>query len=186
MRELALHILDLGENSLEAGCSELVIQVQDLQGRFRFIVTDNGRGMPEDFVKKLTCPFTTTRKTRKVGLGIPLLAQAAQRTGGSLKIDSNPQGTKIEASFPKDHLDLAPVGDLALTVVSLLMAKPDLELEFSYETCRGTFLWKSKQAAQRAAPLTLSHPQVANFLLEYLREQIAHLRPGAVNRGGKC
>lgn len=188
MRQLALHLLDLGENSLGAGATALKIQVREL-GKLdllEFVVADNGRGMPEAFVKKLTCPFTTTRTQRKVGLGIPLLAQAAQRTGGSIQIESKlGEGTIVKVSFHLGHLDLAPIGDLALTVISLLVAKPDLDLEFSYETDQGSFRWESKQAAQVAAPLSLSQPEIASFLLEYLQEQIGTLR-GAADGGGKC
>ncbi len=189
MRQLALHLQDLGENSLAAGATRLAIEVRDLASAdlVEFVVADNGRGMAESFVKKLTDPFATTRTKRQVGLGIPLLAQAAERTGGGIQIESSlGEGTVVRARFCRSHLDLAPMGDLALTVMSLIVAQPELDLEFYYETDKGSFQWQSQKAQEAAAPLSLAQPEVACFIRDYLWEQIGQLQTVAADGGGKC
>lgn len=77
-------------------------------------IRDNGCGMDENTVAKVTDPFFTSRTVRKVGLGIPLFKQNAEATGGTLKIKSKPgKGTTIEANFGLSHWDRPPMGDIA-------------------------------------------------------------------------
>ena len=98
MRELALHILDIAENCVTAQADLVRISVHENlhTDKLSFSVTDNGKGMCEEMVRTVTDPFVTTRTTRKVGLGIPLLKAAAESCNGGLTINSIPdKGTKI-------------------------------------------------------------------------------------------
>ena len=51
-------------------------------------IIDDGCGMDAETLEKVTDPFYTSRTTRKVGLGIPLMKQNAELTGGEVKIAS--------------------------------------------------------------------------------------------------
>ena len=99
MRELALHLLDIAENSVAANASTIGIEVdEDLTtDRLKLAVTDNGKGMDAAMVASVVDPFVTSRTTRKVGLGIPLLKEAAEMCNGYLKINSTVgKGTRLE------------------------------------------------------------------------------------------
>ncbi len=124
MRELSLHILDALQNSLEAGATlvELVIEEDLAADRLTIIIRDNGRGMTEAQLAHVTNPFFTTRKTRKVGLGVPLFKAAAERCNGNLTITSQVGvGTTLTATFQHSHLDRAPLGDLTGTLMAVIL-----------------------------------------------------------------
>ena len=88
MDELSLYVLDITMNSVRAGATEISITIEELGDWLTLTVSDNGCGMTEEQLKKLDNPFFTTRKTRKVGLGIPFLKMLAEMTGGEVKIES--------------------------------------------------------------------------------------------------
>ena len=113
MRELALHILDIAENCVTAKADLVRISVHENThtDKFSFSVSDNGKGMDEEMVKMVTDPFVTSRTTRKVGLGIPLLKAAAEACNGGLTISSVlSKGTKISCWFQRSHIDRMPSG----------------------------------------------------------------------------
>ena len=112
MRELSLHILDLVENALTAGADRITVRVEESTAtdRLSIRVQDNGKGMPEEKIRHLEDPFVTTRKTRRVGLGLSLLAAAARRCDGDLSVTAPPgRGTTVRADFRRSHIDLAPL-----------------------------------------------------------------------------
>lgn len=136
MKELSLNILDVAKNSVKAGATRIVIRIVEEDGWRTLSIIDNGCGMPPDFVARVTDPFTTTRTTRPVGMGLPLLKLAAQQTGGDLFIESSvepPTGTTVRATFKIDHLDCVPVGDYAGSVVTLIQGSPDIDWLFVYD-----------------------------------------------------
>ena len=115
MRELADNILDIAQNSIAAGASlvEIDISVSRAQDTVSLAFIDDGCGMSEDMVRAVCDPFTTTRKTRKVGLGLPLLKMTAQATGGEMSIASKPgEGTTVRVTVGLSHIDRPPRGDV--------------------------------------------------------------------------
>jgi len=134
MEELALHMLDLAENSLAAGARRVDIRVTEDPAADRLVleVRDDGSGMPEEVLQRAADPFFTTRSTRRVGLGLALLEQAARLADGSLRIQSRPgAGTTVTAEFQLSHPDRQPLGDVAATLLALAAGHP--EIQFSYE-----------------------------------------------------
>jgi signal transduction histidine kinase len=104
VRELTLHLLDIAENSIAAGAKTIKISViEDTQKDIlRLSVEDDGKGMDAETVQKVVDPFVTSRTTRKVGLGIPLLKEAAEACNGWLKISSEPgKGTKVDVQIQR-------------------------------------------------------------------------------------
>lgn len=138
MKDISMHLMDIAQNSIVAGASKIsiIIQVCDIRKMLYFEVIDNGKGMEKDFLRKVTDPFKTTRTTRRVGLGIPLLKQSAEMAGGELRLDSEPgKGTKIQASFKVDHIDRIPIGDIPGTLTLLISANKSITwiVEFKYK-----------------------------------------------------
>jgi signal transduction histidine kinase len=139
MEDLSLHILDIVENSLTAGATEIrILFDEDTAGdQLVLEIRDNGKGMDEEMQKRAVDPFFTTRTTRRVGLGLPLLAQAAREGGGRFELTSAPgQGTTVRASFQLSHPDRKPLGDISGTLGTILAGRPELGLVFEYRRDR--------------------------------------------------
>ena len=135
LEDLALHVLDIAQNSLEAGATWIAVDISEDIAVDELVIriVDNGQGMDAATVSRVTDPFYTTRTTRRVGLGLPLLHHAAQAAGGRLEIRSGVgQGTQITATFRHSHIDRAPIGDLETTVLVLTSSHPDLRAEFTH------------------------------------------------------
>lgn len=135
MRELSLHLLDLAENSVSANASRITIRVEELLSEDRLLleISDDGNGMSPEILAIIQDPFVTSRTTRRVGLGIPLLKAAAEMCAGDFEIDSMPGvGTNIRTSFQYSHIDRMPLGDLAGTFLTLLISHPEVSWRFVY------------------------------------------------------
>jgi len=129
--ELSLHILDVLENAIEASATRVELSIEeDLEGdRLAIEVVDNGKGMDEGTLARVLDPFFTTRRTRHVGLGLPLFAAAAERCNGALHVESQVgQGTRVVATFQHSHIDRAPLGDVKGTLLAFLMAERPVDL----------------------------------------------------------
>ncbi len=181
MEELALHILDLAQNSLVAGATMLAIFIDEniKTNTLTIIIEDNGRGMDSEFVTKVLDPFTTTRTTRRVGLGLPLLHMTACQCGGDLTIDSKPgKGTKVTASFQLDHWDLPPLGDMAGTMTTLLVGKPDVDVLYRHVVNGRKFCFDTRKLKAELAPVPLSEARVLMALGTYITDELAKLHGG--------
>ncbi len=138
MRELSLHILDIAQNSIEAGADTIGITISEDESSDLLTITieDDGPGIPEEILDRIANPFVTSRKTRRVGLGIPLFREAARMAGGDLEIQSAVgQGTQVEANFRISSIDRAPLGDIAETMALLIVCNP--HVNFKYQHVRG-------------------------------------------------
>ncbi len=182
MRELALHILDLVENSITAKASKVWLEVQeDLNSDLLTItIKDNGCGMTYETIEKVRDPFVTTRTTRRVGLGIPLMEMNAVRTGGYLDIESQVgKGTSLTAVFQHSHLDRPPLGDMASTVKVLLVVNPELDLRYRHTLDDRAFMVTTRELQEILGGIPLTQPEVLEWLDQYLTEGIANLYGGA-------
>ena len=134
MEDLSLHVLDIAENSIRAGAAKIDIRLtEDREGnRMELEIKDDGKGMEPQMCKIALDPFFSTKESKKVGLGLPLLGQAAREAGGEIILDSAPgRGTRITATFQWHHIDRKPVGDMEETVRVLKLTHP--EITFNYE-----------------------------------------------------
>ncbi len=147
MEELALHVLDIAENSIAAGASRIQIRIRESvrEDVFAIEVIDDGHGMGEAMLARATDPFFTSRTTRHVGLGLPLLEQAARTAGGELRIDSFPgTGTTVRAVFQHSHVDRQPLGDMAGTLLALVVGNPETDFEYLHQSDEGEFRFSSE------------------------------------------
>ncbi len=135
MEDLSLHILDVVENSVAASAAMIEISIVEdtVNDRLSLEIRDDGEGMDEELREKALDPFFSTRTTRRIGLGLPLLAQAARDSGGDLELESAPgKGTTVRAVFQLSHPDRKPLGDIAASLVAILAGKPHLDVRFEY------------------------------------------------------
>lgn len=175
MEDLALHMLDIAENALDAGATRLEIDlVEDLARDLLTIeIRDNGRGMPADVAAAAVDPFYTTRTTRKVGMGLALLAAAARAAGGGLTIESAPgEGTRVRARFQHSHVDRAPLGDLEGTLMALMVGRPDVDVWFRHLADDREFSVSSRAIAGEPS---LQSPEGLARLREAIRRGEAEL-----------
>ncbi len=180
MREIALHLLDLLENAIGAGATRVEVDlVEDAESdELRLSVWDNGRGVPEMSGEGVFDPFFTTRTTRRVGLGLPLLKAAAERAGGTASLCSTPGDTRVEARFGLSHLDRAPLGDLTGTIVAFLLADRAPELRYFHRVGAGAFEFDTDEVSTSLGT-ELSPADIGGWVREYLSESLARLREGA-------
>ena len=176
MRELALHLMDIAENSVSACATAIIIEVEEdtIHDRLWMCVRDNGKGMDVEMVNRVTDPFVTSRTTRKVGLGIPLLKAAAEMCKGTLSIESGlGQGTSLEVDFQRSHLDRMPLGDLAGTMFSLIVAFPNIHWTLRYKVDTAQFLFDDQPMKEVLMGLSLTEPVVLSYLRSTLEDGVA-------------
>ncbi len=181
MKEISLHLLDIVQNSVKAGADHVDIRFHlDKDGVLEMGVRDDGCGMDEEFLARVRSPFTTTRTTRKVGLGIPLLMQNAMQSGGHVDIESKVgEGTDICAYFVTSSIDCLPLGDLASTMASIIMGSPD-KPEFSIECSgpAGEMTFSTEEIRPVLEGVSLAEPSVVQWIRESLDEEIQPILGG--------
>jgi hypothetical protein len=173
VREIALHILDVLQNAVEAGATRvhLTIDEDDARDRISVLVSDNGRGMDAETAARVTDPFYTTRTTRCVGLGLPLLAAAAERAGGGLVIRSQPgAGAEVRATFQRTHPDRQPLGDMPATLMSFLLSDRAPDLVYVHRVNDRSFEFNTMEVRAAVGEVPLSEPVVRRWLAECLSE----------------
>lgn len=179
MKELSLNILDIAQNSIHAEASFVQILLTETDESLKLEIKDDGRGMSEEFLSRVTDPFSTTRTTRKVGLGLPLLKLAAEQTGGYMQITSRERalypdthGTEVTAFFYKNHLDFTPLGDVISTVVSLVQGSPDVDFLFMHEMPDRTVEIDTRMLREVLGDdVPLSDPEVLMWIRGSMTEQ---------------
>lgn len=180
MKELSLHILDIAQNSVRAGASLIRIEITEDEETLTFSISDNGCGMDEAFLRAVTDPFTTTRTTRGVGLGIPLLKLSCESTGGAFSISSRTDenhGTVTTASFIKTHIDYTPLGDMTDTVCTLVQGSPTLHFIYRH-TYLGREVSLDTEMIRRALgdEISLAEPEILLWIRESLNEEYQKLK----------
>ena len=152
MEDLSLHILDVAENSIAAEAKRIEIRIEEDQDRDLLTVEikDDGKGMDEQMQRKALDPFFTTRTTRRVGLGLPLLAQASRESGGACEVNSKPdQGTTVRAVFQYSHPDRKPVGNIQETIQTLLIGHPEINLLFEHTKDGTTYHFDTRETGRK-------------------------------------
>ncbi|MCK9202843.1 MAG: ATP-binding protein [Bacteroidales bacterium] len=178
MKDLAMHILDILQNSLRANATKIDLDIDEVTTANQLIiaVSDNGKGMSEEVCEKVTDPFYTSRTTRKVGLGLPLLKQNAEQTGGSLRIESEEGlGTRVTATFILNHIDRPEMGDIAGALVLTITANPDIEFSYRHRKDMQSYTFNTREIKGALGDLPLNDPHVYPLLLEMVRENLKEI-----------
>lgn len=179
-------MLDVVQNSITAGSLLTTISVSESTADDRMVIeiADTGRGMTAEQVNGVTDPFFTTRKTRKVGLGIPLFKLAAEQTGGGLSIRSEVgAGTVVTAVFVPSSVDMTPLGDINSTVAILIRMNPELNFIYNYSFNGTGFSLDTRELRRELDGVPLDNEDVQAFIMQYLNENTAESKSGISKEG---
>ena len=178
MEDLSLHILDIVENAIAAKAKKIDVLIREELNEDRLVIeiTDDGIGMDEKVRGKAIDPFFTTRTSRRVGLGLSLMAQAAQEAGGMLRIESElGKGTKVTATFQYSHIDRKPLGSMIETMTTLLLGNPELDISYSHQKEGKAYTLSSHALKERFGNRSLAGPEVIQWLKRHLKEGLAQI-----------
>ena len=174
MRELSLNILDLVQNSVEAGAKNVFVQVDEDTEKdiFLLIIEDDGKGMSEEFLETVKNPFTTKRTTRKVGMGIPLVDMSVKNTGGFFNIKSKlNKGTSLEIGFGLSHIDRPPLGNIAETIKVIVVSYQNIRFRYSHKKGAKNFCLDTKEIRDVLGDeVDFSNTLFRQWLDDYLKE----------------
>ncbi|HCV42662.1 MAG TPA: ATP-binding protein [Bacteroidetes bacterium] len=174
MEDLSLHILDIAENSINAGATniEITIDEDSKQDVLKLEIADNGSGMDATSVEKALDPFYTTRTTRRVGLGLPFLDEAARAANGRLEIDSHlGVGTKVIATFQLSHIDRKPIGNMADTITTLIAGRPEVDITYRHGRDGHTVSLSTKEIRRQVDGVSLNSAETLSFIRQYLEQE---------------
>jgi signal transduction histidine kinase len=136
MPDLAMHILDIMENSTRAEAKNISLEIVEdsVENVVSITIIDDGKGMTGEELKRALDPFYTTKRERnKVGLGLPLLKETAEQAGGCLMVTSAPRkGTEIRARMVLDHIDRPPLGDINQMLQIIIAMNPGVVFDIAY------------------------------------------------------
>jgi hypothetical protein len=181
LRELSLHILDIAENGITAGagCIQILVNEARKEDLLTIVIEDNGRGMPVEKLKSPADPFITTRTTRRVGLGLSLLEAAARRCDGKLEIESEAgRGTRVVATFGYNHIDRAPLGDMAATITTLIMGNPQIDFVYTHIIDTKEFVLDTRELKASPQDNSLTDPVLIHHLTQSIRKSLNRLALG--------
>ena len=178
MKELSLHILDIAKNSVKADASLIRIDIDEDENKnkLKIEIIDNGCGMSDEFLKTVKDPFSTTRTTRKVGMGLSLFEAAATQCGGGLEISSKlGKGTRVNVEFELNSIDRAPIGDMAGTMTTLISGSPQIDFIYSHKKNGREFIMKTTDIKEVLGDVPLDLPEVVIWIDGYIKEGLSEI-----------
>jgi hypothetical protein len=178
LEDISLHILDIAENALKAGATRIEIYViEDIENdRLQLQILDNGKGMDEQMVQSVTDPFVTTRTERRVGLGLPLLAESARMAGGNIQIKSEPgKVTIIEADFVYSNIDRKPLGDTVRTMMMLIAGNAGVDFYYFHKKNNQSYCLDTEELRKHLEEVPINHPDVIRFIRKDMEEGLKEL-----------
>ena len=178
MLELALHVLDIAENSSRAQASLIEITIAEdlVRDVFSLEIKDNGQGMDAQTMEKALDPFYTTKKVRRFGLGLPMLKQAANTAQGRFSLQSEVgRGTVVHAEFKHSHIDRQPLGDIAGVITMLILGNPDIDIVYTHRRNGNTYILDTRELREGLGDVPLNNMEVLNLIRDNIREGIEEL-----------
>ena len=173
MKDLSMHLMDIAQNSVRAKATQVILSVMENNETIAIQVEDNGSGMDAETQKRVSDPFYTSRTRRKVGLGIPLFKQNAELTGGHIELESTlGKGTNIKAVFIKTNIDCLPRGDLAQSVMLLMVGHPTVNFIFIYQY-KNNYEISSDEIKEAVGEENFHNPKAIRLISEIIHENLA-------------
>lgn len=174
-----MHILDIVQNSISAGATLVTLTVDEspAEDLLTIVIGDNGKGMTPEQVSRLSDPFFTSRTTRKVGMGIPLLMDSARQSGGDVRIESEPgKGTEVTAVFGYSNIDRPPLGDVANALMLLVSSNPALDFLFTYRYNGDEYLFDTVDVREILGDDALKDLTIIRNLEEMIKDNMREIR----------
>ena len=175
-------MLDIAENSVRAGARTVTITVREDREKdlLSLEIRDDGNGMTDRELEKALDPFYTTKKVRRVGLGLPMLKEAAERTGGSFAIESwEGAGTRVFVTFGLSHIDRQPLGDVALTMVSLIAGNPGVDFVYIHRRNGGEYRLDTRDIKRDLGDVPINHTEVLALIRGDVQEGMKEIKASA-------
>ena len=179
MRTISDHILDVVQNSISANATliEVIVDEDKINDFYTLIIKDNGSGMDAETLQKATSPFFTSRKTRKVGLGLSLLKQNAETASGSFTLQSEiGKGTTVKAQFRISHLDRPPLGDIWETYFLTILANNNVEINYTHSTQNGKFEINSTEIKEIFKEVPLQNNKVKKGITDFIKNNLLEIK----------
>jgi anti-sigma regulatory factor (Ser/Thr protein kinase) len=182
LKDLSLHILDIIENSIEAGAKKVEISIEESTKKNMLVlkIKDDGRGMDKKTLTKVLNPFFTTKKAKRIGLGLSMLAQSTKEAGGSFDIKSKKEkGTSITAKFVYDHIDRKPIGNMAETMIALIVSN-GLQTDLVYKHSKNgkNFLFDTRYVKKELNGVLINKPEVLSLLRKWILKELKRIKVG--------
>lgn len=184
MRDISLHLLDIVQNSVKAGAAsiDVTISTDRAMDRLTVMIEDDGCGMDAALLAKVIDPFTTTRTTRHVGLGIPLLKESCESTGGSLRVFSTKgSGTRLEADFVLSSIDRIPIGNIGDTFFGLILDRPDINYRLLFVNAEKKFVLDLNELRKKLLDVPLNEPSICTWIKEWIEEEKINIFGGTLD-----
>ncbi len=179
MKDISLHILDIVQNSTRAKATEIEVQLEEKPAEDQLILTikDNGSGIAPEMLKTITDPYTTSRTSRKVGMGLSLLRQNTELSEGHFSIGSElGKGTELSAAFGLSHIDRPPLGDIEGTMALIISSHPEINIIYKHICPGGEVALSTAELKEQLEGVPLSHPEVIRFIKEFLKENLQEIK----------
>ena len=182
MNELSLHLLDILGNSVRAAAQEVRVSITEshLANIYRMVIQDDGKGMNPEILEDVFNPWVTSRKERRVGLGLSLLKQNAELCGGDLTVQSVPEeGTTVCVDFEYAHLDRPVAGDMAGTLVITMASAPGISFFYTHTTDTGCYRFSSDEVMDALSGVSLTNPSIMRAVEEMIQENLREINAEA-------
>jgi len=174
-----LHILDIAENSIKAEAKKIAITIEESKKKdlISIKIEDDGKGMDEATKARARDPFFSTKKERRIGLGLSLLEEAAKATKGRFSLESEVgKGTCVEATFQASNIDAKPLGDMPQTLITLIMGNPQVHLMYRHTTDESDFSMDTAEIKAQLNGIPINSPEVLNIIKNKIKEGLDNLR----------
>jgi anti-sigma regulatory factor (Ser/Thr protein kinase) len=174
LEDISLHILDIAENSIraDAKCITIIVVRDEKSDLLRVEVIDDGKGMDAETLARVRDPFFTT-KHKKTGLGIPLLTQAAEQTGGTLVVESAPgAGTRVLVTFGLSHMDRPAIGNMAETLITLIAGHADRDYIYEERDGGHSFRFDTRELKTELEGVPINEPAALAAIRGMLQDEI--------------
>jgi len=174
-----LHILDIVENSIKAEARKIAVTIEESKKKdlISVKIEDDGKGMDKKTKARALDPFFSTKKERRIGLGLSLLREAAKAAGGRFSLESKPnEGTRVEATFQASHIDTKPLGDISQTLITLIMGNPGVDFAYSHTTDESDFSMDTAEIKAQLNGIPIHSPEVLNIIKNKIKEGLDNLR----------
>jgi hypothetical protein len=172
MEDLSLHILDIVENSVAAQASKIEIRLSEDKKKdvLSIEMIDNGIGMDEETQKRALDPFFTSKKVRRIGLGLSLLSESAKAANGHLSIRSKKgKGTRIRADFQYSHIDRKPLGNIGQTIITLVIGNPDIDIIYVHKKDAHKYIFDTRKIRSQLKDIPINSLDGMRMIKEELR-----------------
>ncbi|MDR1006284.1 MAG: ATP-binding protein [Bacteroidales bacterium] len=179
MKDLSMHVLDLLANSTVVGSTRIDLNVKDSlkENVYSFEIIDNGKGMSPSLLAKVTDPYTTTRSTRKVGLGLPLVKMNCEQCNGGFDLKSElGAGTVLRFWFEHNNIDRPPLGDLADAIVFTAAMNEQIRFVYTHTTDDGTYVFDTDEIKSVLDGMSLNNADIIKALRDMINENLKEIK----------